>query len=136
MFNLETLRSKSISELTKITKDLGVKVTKNSDPDTIIFAILDFQASNTKIAKEYYLASENPAKEEETQKAPEQVKKTTPRKRSTPKPKPEEVKPKPETSEEKSEVTDILTIPAPAVYRYSQLSKLQRPLLIKRKDKG
>lgn len=51
MFNLETLRSKSISELTKITKDLGVKVTKNSDPDTIIFAILDFQASNTKIAK-------------------------------------------------------------------------------------
>ncbi|MBF6609696.1 MAG: transcription termination factor Rho [Chryseobacterium sp.] len=133
MFNLETLRSKSISELTKITKDLGVKVTKNSDPDTIIFAILDFQASNTKIAKEYYLASENPAKEEETQKAPEQVKKTTPRKRSTPKPKPEEVKPKPETAEEKSEVTDILTIPAPAAVQVQPTEQTQAPTSDKKK---
>lgn len=133
MFNLETLRSKSISELTKITKDLGVKVTKNSDPDTIIFAILDFQASNTKIAKEYYLASENPAKEEETQKAPEQVKKTTPRKRSTPKPKPEEVKPKPETAEEKSEVTDILTIPAPAAVQVQPTEQTPAPTSDKKK---
>lgn len=133
MFNLETLRSKSISELTKITKDLGVKVTKNSDPDTIIFAILDFQASNTKIAKEYYLASENPAKEEESQKAPEQVKKTTPRKRSTPKPKPEEVKPKPETAEEKSEVTDILTIPAPAAVQVQPTEQTPAPTSDKKK---
>lgn len=133
MFNLETLRSKSISELTKITKDLGVKVTKNSDPDTIIFAILDFQASNTKIAKEYYLASENPAKEEETQKAPEQVKKTTPRKRNTPKPKPEEVKPKPETAEEKSEVTDILTIPAPAAVQVQPTEQTPAPTSDKKK---
>ncbi|ODS88963.1 MAG: transcription termination factor Rho [Chryseobacterium sp. SCN 40-13] len=133
MFNLETLRSKSISELTKITKDLGVKVTKNSDPDTIIFAILDFQASNTKIAKEYYLASENPAKEEETQKAPEQVKKTAPRKRSTPKPKPEEVKPKPETAEEKSEVTDILTIPAPAAVQVQPTEQTPAPTSDKKK---
>ncbi len=133
MFNLETLRSKSISELTKITKDLGVKVTKNSDPDTIIFAILDFQASNTKIAKEYYLASENPAKEEETQKAPEQVKKATPRKRSTPKPKPEEVKPKPGTAEEKSEVTDILTIPAPAAVQVQPTEQTPAPTSDKKK---
>lgn len=135
MFNLETLRSKSISELTKITKDLGVKVTKNSDPDTIIFAILDFQASNTKIAKEYYLASENPAKEEESQKAPEQVKKTTPRKRSTPKPKPEEVKPKPETAEEKSDVTDILTIPAPATVQVQPTEQTPAPTSDKKKRK-
>ncbi len=135
MFNLETLRSKSISELTKITKDLGVKVTKNSDPDTIIFAILDFQASNTKIAKEYYLASEHPAKEEESQKAPEQVKKTTPRKRSTPKPKPEEVKPKPETAEEKSDVTDILTIPAPAAVQVQPTEQTPAPTSDKKKRK-
>jgi len=135
MFNLETLRSKSISELTKITKDLGVKVTKNSDPDTIIFAILDFQASNTKIAKEYYLASENPAKEEESQKAPEQVKKTTPRKRSTPKPKPEEVKPKPETAEEKSDVTDILTIPASAAVQVQPTEQTPAPTSDKKKRK-
>ncbi|RST25483.1 transcription termination factor Rho [Chryseobacterium lacus] len=135
MFNLETLRSKSISELTKITKDLGVKVTKNSDPDTIIFAILDFQASNTKIAKEYYLASENPAKEEESQKAPEQVKKTTPRKRSTPKPKPEEVKPKPENAEEKSDVTDILTIPAPAAVQVQPTEQTPAPTSDKKKRK-
>lgn len=135
MFNLETLRSKSISELTKITKDLGVKVTKNSDPDTIIFAILDFQASNTKITKEYYLASEHPAKEEESQKAPEQVKKTTPRKRSTPKPKPEEVKPKPETAEEKSDVTDILTIPAPAAVQVQPTEQTPAPTSDKKKRK-
>lgn len=58
MFNIETLRSKSVSELHKIVQDLGIKVAKNSDQNTIIFAILDFQASNTKAAKEYYTATE------------------------------------------------------------------------------
>ncbi len=107
MFNLETLRSKSISELTKIAKDLGVKVTKNSDPDTIIFAILDFQASNTKIAKEYYLATENAVQNEESPKTSEPEKKTTPRKRSTPKAKEVTVA----DSEKSEKKTDKLPVP-------------------------
>ena len=76
MFNIETLRSKSLSELTKIAKDLGVKVPRNSTEETIVFAILDFQASNAKVAKEYYNATEitmeenneKPAVEEKPQK--------------------------------------------------------------------
>ncbi len=59
MFNIETLRSKSLSELTKISKDLGVKIPRNSTEETIVFAILDFQASNPKVTKEYFNATEN-----------------------------------------------------------------------------
>ena len=58
MFNIETLRSKSDSDLTKITNDLGVKIAKNSTDNDKIFAILDFQASNTKVVKDYYNSSE------------------------------------------------------------------------------
>ncbi len=58
MFNIETLRSKSLPELTKISKDLGVKIPKSSTKDEVVFAILDFQASNPKQAKEYYNATE------------------------------------------------------------------------------
>lgn len=65
MFNIETLRSKSDSDLTKITQDLGVKLAKNSTDNDKIFAILDFQASNTKAAKEYYSATETPMNTEE-----------------------------------------------------------------------
>ena len=65
MFNIETLRSKSELELTKITKDLGIKLAKNSTDNDKIFAILDFQASNTKIAKEYFNATETPMNTEE-----------------------------------------------------------------------
>ncbi len=65
MFNIETLRSKSDSELTKITKDLGVKTAKNSTENDKIFAILDFQASNTKLAKDYFNATEIPMNSEE-----------------------------------------------------------------------
>lgn len=60
MFNIETLRSKSKTELAKISNDLGVKVAKNSTENDKIFAILDFQASNAKLAKEYYNATETP----------------------------------------------------------------------------
>lgn len=60
MFNIETLRSKSDTDLTKITSDLGVKLAKNSTENDKIFAILDFQASNTKVAKEYFNATESP----------------------------------------------------------------------------
>lgn len=46
-------------ELTQILKDLSVKVARNSSENDKIFAILDFQASNPKIAKDYYNASES-----------------------------------------------------------------------------
>ena len=65
MFNIETLRSKSESELTKITKDLGVKLARNSTDNDKIFAILDFQASNTKVAKDYFNATETTMTTEE-----------------------------------------------------------------------
>ncbi|WP_288376139.1 transcription termination factor Rho [uncultured Chryseobacterium sp.] len=59
MFNIETLRSKSVTELTKILKDLGVKVARTSNENDKIFAILDFQASNPKVAKDYFNATES-----------------------------------------------------------------------------
>lgn len=65
MFNIETLRSKSVTELTKILKDLGVKVARNSTENDKIFAILDFQASNPKVAKEYFNATESSIAAEE-----------------------------------------------------------------------
>ena len=65
MFNIETLRSKSDTDLTKITSDLGIKLAKNSTENDKIFAILDFQASNTKVAKEYFNATESPMNTEE-----------------------------------------------------------------------
>lgn len=65
MFNIETLRSKSDSDLTKITNDLGVKLAKNSNDNDKIFAILDFQASNTKVAKEYFTATETSMEKEQ-----------------------------------------------------------------------
>lgn len=83
MFNIETLRSKSVTELTKILKDLGVKVARNSNENDKIFAILDFQASNPKVAKDYFNATETSTNTEEapaekTAKAP--VKKAAPKK--------------------------------------------------------
>lgn len=65
MFNIETLRSKSVTELTKILKDLGVKVARTSNENDKIFAILDFQASNPKVAKDYFNATETSANTEE-----------------------------------------------------------------------
>ena len=83
MFNIETLRSKSVTELTKILKDLGVKVARNSNDNDKIFAILDFQASNPKVAKDYFNATETSTTTEEAPaekpaKAP--VKKAAPKK--------------------------------------------------------
>ncbi|KEY17838.1 transcription termination factor Rho [Kaistella antarctica] len=69
MFNIETLRSKSDTDLTKITNDLGVKLAKNSTDNDKVFAILDFQASNTKVAKDYYNATETPTNTEEPKAA-------------------------------------------------------------------
>ncbi len=70
MFNIETLRSKSLSELTKISKDLGVKIPRNSTEETIVFAILDFQASNPKVTKEYFNATENTMEEKQESPKP------------------------------------------------------------------
>ncbi|SIQ66552.1 transcription termination factor Rho [Chryseobacterium sp. RU37D] len=83
MFNIETLRSKSVTELAKILKDLGVKVARNSTENDKIFAILDFQASNPKVAKDYFNATESSmnadqAQAEKSAKAP--AKKAAPKK--------------------------------------------------------
>lgn len=90
MFNIETLRSKSVTELTKILKDLGVKVARNSNENDKIFAILDFQASNPKVAKDYFNATESSMNTEEapaekTAKTP--AKKAAAPKKTTAKPK-------------------------------------------------
>ncbi|QQV02811.1 MULTISPECIES: transcription termination factor Rho [Chryseobacterium] len=78
MFNIETLRSKSVTELTKILKDLGVKVARTSNENDKIFAILDFQASNPKVTKEYFNSTE--VSENEEEQMPEKPVKTTSRK--------------------------------------------------------
>ena len=83
MFNIETLRSKSLPELTKISKDLGVKIPKASTKDEVVFAILDFQASNPNLAKEYYNATENTM--EETTPKPIADKTTKPKSKPAPK---------------------------------------------------
>ncbi len=85
MFNLEILRSKSQEELTKIAKELDVKIPRGSDENTIVFAILDFQASNSKKAKDYFLATEKNTPEAVTEKpAPEAkpARKTTQKKKT------------------------------------------------------
>ena len=80
MFNIETLRSKSDTELTKISKDLGVKLAKSSTENDKIFAILDFQASNPKLAKDYFSVTETPTDQEESPKAIAPKTKRTPAK--------------------------------------------------------
>lgn len=79
MFNIETLRSKSLPELTKISKDLGVKIPKSSTKDEVVFAILDFQASNPKQAKEYYNATETTMEENAPKPAAAKASKAKPK---------------------------------------------------------
>ena len=79
MFNIESLQSKYTTELTKICKDLGIKVARNSTENDKVFAILDFQAANPKVAKEYYNATEEKPENTTENQTPE--KKTTKRKR-------------------------------------------------------
>ncbi|MBB4806674.1 transcription termination factor Rho [Chryseobacterium defluvii] len=113
MFNIETLRSKSVTELTKILKDLGVKVARNSNENDKIFAILDFQASNPKVTKDYFNTTETSVTAEEkpvekTTKPP--VKKAAPKRAAKPKMEtgvPAEAKPKAvEKVEEKETVSE------------------------------
>jgi transcription termination factor rho len=100
MFNIESLQSKSTTELTKICKDLGIKVARNSTENDKVFAILDFQAANPKVAKEYYNATEE--KPENTTENQNPEKKTTKRKRVE-KPAEENFSDKKEETESKTE---------------------------------
>uniref|UniRef100_A0AAU6WQU8 Transcription termination factor Rho n=1 Tax=Chryseobacterium endophyticum TaxID=1854762 RepID=A0AAU6WQU8_9FLAO len=143
MFNIETLRSKSVTELTKILKDLGVKVARNSTENDKIFAILDFQASNPKVAKEYFNTTESSVTTEEKPaekpaKAP--AKKAAPRKtaaktKAEPKtqedPQPmreekEEVKPAAEEPQQQAEPQEIKTSPATATEEQTTAAKKKR----------
>ena len=100
MFNIESLQSKSTIELTKICKDLGIKVARNSTENDKVFAILDFQAANPKVAKEYYNATEEKPENTTENQTPE--KKTTKRKRVE-KPAEENISDKKEETESKTE---------------------------------
>ena len=100
MFNIESLQSKSTTELTKICKDLGIKVARNSTENDKVFAILDFQAANPKVAKEYYNATEEKPEDTTENQTPE--KKTTKRKRVE-KPAEENISDKKEETESKTE---------------------------------
>ena len=100
MFNIESLQSKSTTELTKICKDLGIKVARNSTENDKVFAILDFQAANPKVAKEYYNATEEKPENTTENQTPE--KKTTKRKRIE-KPVEENISDKKEETELKAE---------------------------------
>lgn len=121
MFNIETLRSKSVTELTKILKDLGVKVARNSNENDKIFAILDFQASNPKVAKDYFNVTETPMNGEEKEaekpaKAP--AKKPAPKKTAA-KPKaetktPTDIKPQAEEKPRVEATEQVSEEPKPA----------------------
>ena len=99
MFNIESLQSKSTTELTKICKDLGIKVARNSTENDKVFAILDFQAANPKVAKEYYNATEEKPENTTENQTPE--KKTSKRKRVE--------KPAEENISDKKEETEVKT---------------------------
>ena len=86
--------------MTKICKDLGIKVARNSTENDKVFAILDFQAANPKVAKEYYNATEEKPENTTENQTPE--KKTTKRKRVE-KPAEENISDKKEETESKTE---------------------------------
>lgn len=93
MYNIETLRSKSDTEVTTILKGLGLKAAKNASENDKIFAILDFQASNPKVAKEYFNTNEKPLEPEITEKPKARKPKAAPKKPTT------KAKSAPETAE-------------------------------------
>lgn len=146
MFNIETLRSKSVTELTKILKDLGVKVARNSTENDKIFAILDFQASNPKVAKEYFNTTETsvateekpaekPAKAPAKKAAPRKTAaktKTEPKAETEPQPtvekKAEEIKPAAEEPQQKqqAEPQETNTEPATATEEQTAAAKKKR----------
>jgi transcription termination factor Rho len=122
MFNIETLRSKSVTELAKILRDLGVKVARNSTDNDKIFAVLDFQASNPKVAKDFNTTENSnnteeptaeepakaPVKKVASRKAPAKPKAPAPEKTET-----EEIKTEEQTADvtPKAEVSEPETTP-------------------------
>ncbi|MRN01212.1 transcription termination factor Rho [Riemerella anatipestifer] len=89
MFDIETLEAKSSAELTKITKDLGIKTGRGATMKDKVYAILDFQASNPQQTKDYYNSTEIVSEKKEnhqTQEDSQAVEKTTNRRgKRTPK---------------------------------------------------
>ncbi|WP_417428240.1 transcription termination factor Rho [Halpernia sp.] len=119
MFNLEKLRSKSSDDLTKISDDLGIKTSKNSTENDKIFAILDYQASNTKVAKDYYNSTEQAAENNSTAEEKKPLKKPAPKKKPVKKSvvateeKPQEIKLESKAEEKTEEKTEEKSNPAP-----------------------
>lgn len=100
MFNIEMLRSKSEADLNLILKEFGLKSTRTMTENDKIFAILDFQASNPKIAKDYYVSTESDS-EGSIEKEVVPAKKTTTRKTTVKRtPKAKKVEEKTKESEE------------------------------------
>lgn len=98
MYNIELLRSKSDMEITSLLKGLGLKVAKVSSENDKIFAILDYQATEPKVVKDYFNSHEKP---EVIEKATQIAK---------PKPKRTKAAPKPKATKETTEVTDTVQI--------------------------
>ena len=135
MFNLEKLRSKSSDDLTKISDALGIKTSKNSTEDDKVFAILDFQASNTKVAKEYYNATETP--EEKVSEPVSEVKK--PARKAAPRKKPvkttavetaeiafENTPEKPSSEEKDNDKTEVIPASAPKTRKRVQKKQVEK----------
>lgn len=94
------LRSKSEADLNLILKEFGLKSTRTMTENDKIFAILDFQASNPKIAKDYYVSTESDS-EGSIEKEVVPAKKTTTRKTTVKRtPKAKKVEEKTKESEE------------------------------------
>lgn len=53
MFDIENLKLKSETELSTIAKGIGLSIKRNIEPIDIVYAILDFQAINKQMVKEY-----------------------------------------------------------------------------------
>ncbi|MBS1573464.1 MAG: transcription termination factor Rho [Bacteroidetes bacterium] len=98
MYNIELLRSKSDMEIASLLKGLGLKVAKVSSENDKIFAILDYQATEPKVVKDYF----------NTHEKPEVIEKST--QIAKPKPKRTKAAPKPKATKETTEVTDTVQI--------------------------
>ncbi len=122
MFNIETLRSKTEAELSGILKEFGIKVQRNSTDNDKIFAILDFQASNPGVAKQYYNETESTAAAEEQKPQP---KPKTRAKKAAPKTEPAAEKPA-EVPVETAEVKTSEEKPAPVQEEKSSKNRRKR----------
>ncbi len=108
------LRAKSDAEITKILKDLGIKTIRNASGNDKVFAILDFQASNPAVTKDYIGKSqapiENAAPAATTEETP-----PAPKKRGRPAKKVQPVAAEePAVTENTEVVTEPMTQEAPA----------------------